>query len=260
MGDKFRFGGREMAKIAVYSVKGGVGKTTFAANLGWCAAKLSNRRTLVWDLDAVNGSGFLLGVDGMPRSQASSLITLDRNPERHIHSTSFDNLDVLPADESLRNLDQHLQQIGKRNRLTKLSQLLSKRYERIIFDCPAVLNEVSAQVVRGADLVIVPLPPSPLSKRSFDLVVKEIKGAGSVHPPILPVLSMMDMRRNLHRAARAKQPNWPAIPLASAMEQCAVRQQPVPTFAPYSPAARSITSLWQAIESKLLVREQAAAA
>ncbi|MGB3470694.1 MAG: ParA family protein, partial [Erythrobacter sp.] len=46
-----------MASIAVYSVKGGVGKTTFAVNLAWCAANISRRKTLLWDLDASNGSG-----------------------------------------------------------------------------------------------------------------------------------------------------------------------------------------------------------
>ena len=52
-----------MAVVAIYSVKGGVGKTTFAANLAWCAATHSSRRTLLWDLDAAGGAGFLLGVD-----------------------------------------------------------------------------------------------------------------------------------------------------------------------------------------------------
>ncbi|MBN8841414.1 MAG: ParA family protein, partial [Sphingomonadales bacterium] len=40
-----------MATIAVYSLKGGVGKTTLAVNLAWCAAARSARRTLLWDLD-----------------------------------------------------------------------------------------------------------------------------------------------------------------------------------------------------------------
>ena len=50
-----------MATIAVYSLKGGVGKTTLAVNLAWCAATHSARRTLLWDLDPQAASTYLLG-------------------------------------------------------------------------------------------------------------------------------------------------------------------------------------------------------
>lgn len=79
--------------------------------------------------------------------------------------------------------------------------------------------------MRAADLVIVPLPPSPLSARAFAAVVEEVRGSGKGHPPILPVLSMLDLRRTLHRDAREANPAWPAIPLASAVEQCAVERR-----------------------------------
>ena len=60
-----------------------------------------------------------------------------------------------------------------------------------------------------------------------------------------------DLRRALHKSAREANPAWPAIPLASAVEQCAVERQPVGAFAPRSPAARAIAQLWTAIEKKL---------
>ena len=88
-----------------------------------------------------------------------------------------------------------LPQIGKRKRLARLTQELALDYPRIVLDCPPVMNELSAQIIRAADLVIVPLPPSPLSARALDFVVSEIAGAGKKHPPILPVLSMLDLRR-----------------------------------------------------------------
>ena len=84
----------------------------------------------------------------------------------------------------------------------RLAEDLSKRYERIVLDCPPVLSELSAQVIRAADVVIVPLPPSPLSARALAMVTQEIRAHAKVQPPILPVLSMLDLRRNLHRAAR----------------------------------------------------------
>ncbi|RZM24056.1 MAG: ParA family protein, partial [Sphingomonas sp.] len=49
-----------MSTIAIYSLKGGVGKTTIAVNLAWSAAIQSSRRTLLWDLDPQAASSFLL--------------------------------------------------------------------------------------------------------------------------------------------------------------------------------------------------------
>ena len=240
-----------MAVIAVYSVKGGVGKTTIAANLAWYSASLSCRKTLLWDLDAAGGAGFLYGVDPRKKASAGSIFAKDADPAGLIRKTAYDRLHLLPADESLRDVDSVLARIGKKKRLARLTQALTKRHERIILDCPPVLNELSAQVMRAATLVIVPLPPSPLSSRAFDMVTQEIRAHTKVHPPILPVLSMLDMRRNLHRQAREDHPNWPVIPQASAVEQCAVQQRPVGDFAPTSPAARGFGQLWTAIERKL---------
>lgn len=243
--------GSRPATIAVYSVKGGVGKTTIAANLAWCSAALSGRSTLLWDLDAAGGSGFLYGLEPQDTPPASRIFSRDSAPDALIRPTAFDGLDVLPADESIRAVDATLTAIGKRKRLARLAENLGQRYERIILDCPPVMNELSAQVVRAADLVIVPLPPSPLSARALELVVREVADHSRRHPPILPVLSMLDMRRALHKQAREENPAWPVIPYASAVEQCAVQRRPVGAIAPHSPAAQRFIGLWRAIERKL---------
>lgn len=177
-----------MATIAIYSVKGGVGKTTLAVNLAWASATLSNRKTLLWDLDASNGSGFVLGVDARKKRSAESIFASGSDPAKLIRPTGYPGLDLLPADESIRALDRQLGLLGKKKRLARLTQGLGQSYDRIILDCPPVLNELSAQIIRAADLVIVPLPPSPLSARAFEVVAAEVRANGKHHPPILPVL------------------------------------------------------------------------
>ena len=213
----------------------------------------SGRRTLLWDLDAASGASFLLGIDPA-KGDAAKIFAKDRDPAKLIQHTPYSRLDILPADESLRSLDTQLLDIGKSKRLAKLVSTLGKDYERILLDCPPVLNEVSAQVLRAADLVIVPLPPSPLSTRALDLVVRQVTDASKHHAPILPVHSMLDLRRSLHKRAREANPDWPAIPYASAVEQCAARQCPVGVFAPNSPANLRFAHLWSAIEKKLARR------
>ncbi len=240
-----------MAVIAVYSVKGGVGKTTIAANLSWCAAALSKRQTLLWDLDAAGGAGFLFGVDPRKKDQALSIFSQKSQPDELVWASGVDNLDILPADESLRSLDSFLVTLGKRKRIDKLAQALSKDYDRIILDCPPVLNELSAQTIRASDLIIVPLPPSPLSSRAFDTVVRELRTNHKQHPPILPVLSMFDSRRKIHKEVRDASPDWPIIPMASVVEQMGVRREPLGCYAPNSPAGQAFAKLWVAIERKL---------
>ena len=239
-----------MAVVAVYSVKGGVGKTTVAANLAWCSAQISRRKTVLWDLDPSGGAAFLLGLEPS-RKNADRAFADDPDLGKLIQPTSYANLAVLPADESLRDLDQRLTRLGKRKRLAKLTRDLGREHERIILDCPPVLNEISAQIMRAVDLLVVPLPPSPLSARALDLVMEGLEQAGKTPPVVLPVLSMVDLRRSLHREVRNSNPDWPVIPFTSAMEQCAVRRAPVGAFDPNSPASKAMSRLWTVIERQL---------
>jgi cellulose biosynthesis protein BcsQ len=240
-----------MAVIAVYSSKGGVGKTTIATNLAWCAAAAGGRRSLLWDLDPADGAGFMFALDSPRKRQARSLFAGDIAPHALICPSSFAGLDLLPADASLRELDAMLLRMGQRHRLATIARQLERSYDRLILDCPPMLNELSAQVMRAATLVIVPLPPSPLSARAFECVADEIRRSTKLPPPILPVLSMVDRRRSLHLEALAANPAWPAIPMVSALEQCAVQRRPVGDFAPRSSAALVFARLWDGIERKL---------
>ncbi|MFZ1743328.1 MAG: ParA family protein [Pontixanthobacter sp.] len=240
-----------MAVVAIYSIKGGVGKTTLAANLAYCAATHSGHRTVLWDLDPSSGGGYLLGAESHQRLRAESLFTIATDPGKLLVKTAYERLGVLPADESIRSIDIMLARPGRRKHLGRIINALSRAHDMIFLDCPPAINELSRQILQAADVVIVPLPPSPLSTRAFQRVASEVKHIGKRHPPILPVLSMVDLRRNLHREAKSAAPDWPMIPFSSAAEQCAVRQQPVGVFARNSDTARSIEHLWRAIETKV---------
>lgn len=241
-----------MAVVAIYSSKGGVGKTTIAANLGWCSAQVASRRTLLWDLDQTDGAGFMFALEGQQRKrQARSLFAGDVPAQTLVQPSAYAGLDLLPADGSLRELDSMLLRMGQRHRIATLAKQLERSYDRLILDCPPMLNELSAQVMRAATLVIVPLPPSPLSARALEHVAEEIRRHTRRPPPILPVYSMIDRRRLLHREALTANPTWPAIPMVSSLEQCAVQRRPIGTFAPRTPAALALMRLWDGIERKL---------
>ena len=199
-----------LATIAVYSLKGGVGKTTFAINLAWASATISKRRTLLWDLDPQAASSWLISTDSKSRDAAQAIFSKDVEVRKLIQPSTVPGLDLIAADTSLRSLDHLFREMDKKKRLSKLIESLGKDYDRIILDCPPGLTETSEQVLRAANIIVIPVIPSPLS-----------------------------------------QPDWPAIPMASAIEQMTVRRKPLGAFAPASAPAKDFAALWTMVERQL---------
>lgn len=237
--------------VAVYNAKGGVGKTTLAVNLAWASATLSSRRTLLWDLDAQGAASYILGQQpGGHKAQHS--ITRDADPSKLIRATGIDRLDVLPADESLRNLDYAFHDLGKRKRLAKIAANLEGNYDRIIIDCPPGLTDTSDQILRAADLAVVPVIPAILSRRALDEIKDHVGQKKGPKVTLAPVFSMVDRRRLLHRAALESQPGWPTIPMASAYEKMSEARAPIGELFPRSsPAVEAVAELWRRIEKEL---------
>ena len=232
-----------MAVIAVYSMKGGVGKTTMAVDLAWRFSQTGGHETLLYDLDPQGGAGFLLGHEERKVQKAISAFHHARAPRDLIEPTRYDRLSLIGADQSLRDLPVQLARIGAKKRLAQMLNFMKGEYPRIVLDCPPMINEVSEQIMEAADLIVVPLPASPLAARAFGFIRAELaKRPG--HPPVLPVLSMYDQRRKLHRWVRENAgANWPVVPASSYVEQVAVRREPI--------AAKGLEHLHQALEAKL---------
>jgi chromosome partitioning protein len=193
----------------------------------------------------------LLGEDAANGHPAQAVFSKDAVAADLVASTEIAGLDLLAADDSLISLDSFFTSLGKKKRLGKLTDVLRNSHERIILDCPPAMNETARQVMRAADSIIVPLSPSPLARRSLDLVRAELARHCSGHGPVLPVFSMIDRRRKLHRAACEAHPKWPIIPMSSLIERVAVHRAPIGSFASHSTAARAFENLWLGIEHKL---------
>jgi cellulose biosynthesis protein BcsQ len=248
-----------MSSVAIYSPKGGAGKSTIAANLAWLSATVSARRTLLWDIDAQGAASFLLGAERRG-GEAHKVIARTADPAELAAHTTWRNLDLLAADASLRRLEVQLVEADARKRLRKILRSLEDRYDRIIVDCPPGLTEVSEQIFRAVDLIVIPVQPSRLGVRGYDEAVAHIRRNHPGGPEILPVLSMLDGRRKLHREMAEAHPDWPAIPQASVVERMSVERAPVAVFAPRHPATAAFRELWGAVETRLLAAEGARSA
>lgn len=105
-----------MKTLALYSNKGGVGKTATAVNLSYLAAQ-SGLQTLDCDLDAQASATFYFRVKPKLKPSAKGLAKGGKPIDKSIKGTDYDDLDLLPGDLSHRNLDinfDNLKSSGKR--------------------------------------------------------------------------------------------------------------------------------------------------
>ena len=239
-----------MKVVAVYNSKGGVGKTSAAVNLAWSAA--ADQRTLLWDLDPQAAATWLLGVKEKVKGGATKLVQGKSDAADLVRPTSRPGLEVLPADSSYRDLELALDDTkDPTRRIGRVLEGLRKTYDVIVLDSPPSSSLVTDGVLRAADVVLVPLVPSPLSLRTYEQLLERIAETPGKSPDVLPFFSMVDRRRTLHLQTTAALPDAICIPSASVVEQMALHREPVVSFAPTTPAAQAYAALWKATRNLL---------
>jgi cellulose biosynthesis protein BcsQ len=246
-----------MKIVAVTNIKGGVGKTTTAVNLSYlCAA--GGRRTVLWDLDPQGGATYTLRCEPNERASAKKLLAGKRELPELVVPSGYEGLDVLPADFSYRNFDVHRAQARRPTlRLLKMSRALAENYDVLFLDCPPGISLLSENVLRAADVAIVPLLPTPLSVRMLVQLRDFALGEGWTDLLLLPFFSMVDRRKSLHHdvmvSTREQFPMTLAtdVPYSSDVERMTLRRAPLPSFAPRSVVGQIYAALWAEIEGRM---------
>lgn len=239
-----------MRVIALYNIKGGVGKTAAAVNLAWHSAR-DGRPTLLWDLDPQGAASWCLQVPPKVKGGRKALLRGKSPLARYVKPTAYDNLELLPADFSYRNMDLDLSEKKRpEKQLRKLLEPLEAHYHTVFLDCPPGLTLTTESMFAAADTLLVPVIPAALSLRTLTLLDDFLSRMETARPRVLAFYSMVDRRKTLHRQLTDDRHAdgrflFTTIPYASDIERMAERRAPVAEFAPRSVAAAAYEALWK---------------
>jgi cellulose biosynthesis protein BcsQ len=247
--------------VAVYNMKGGVGKTTTALNLSYLAAS-AGRCALLWDLDPQAASRFALRVRPRVRDFGKGSLQDGEALTASIKETDYPNLDLLPADFGYRKFDRLFDHVGKPERIvTALLGTLRRDYDVVFLDSPAGFSLLTQGIFASADAVLVPTIPAVLSLRMVARLIKWADRSDS-RADLAAFFSMVDRRKTLHRRVCEWSVPHPElflctqVPYTSIVEQMPMRRMPLPAFAEREAATSAFAGVWSEIETRLDCREK----
>lgn len=213
--------------IAFCNMKGGVGKSTLTANLGWYCAYKQNMRVLLIDLDPqFNLSQYALGnakyeklIDGdkgtivdifEPFSSPSSSTPKLSSPEEAISVvkkwTDGSYIHIVPSKLELgwtvRNSS------DKSHLLKDFVQDVRHNYDLIFIDCPPTESMLTTAAYLAADYLMVPVRPEFLSTIGLPLLVRslndhKIRHKHVKHPEIAGIIFNDSSDKLEHDRSRA---------------------------------------------------------
>ncbi len=246
-----------MKTLAIYSNKGGVGKTAAAVNLSYIAAA-NGMKTLICDLDPQSSATYYFRVKPRIKAGVQGFLKGGKKVYKSVKGTDYENLDLLPADFSHRKLDVSFNRFKRsNNRLKKIIAPFKSEYDLIIFDCPASISTLAENILNTVDCTLVPLIPTPLSVRTHQQLLSFCNKRKFDLGRIYLFFSMVDGRKKVHHdlmtdIAGNFQGVLPVIiPYLSLIEKMGIYREPVAAFAPKSPATRAYGDLWHKLEEVL---------
>ena len=182
-----------MAIITIANHKGGVGKSTTAANLGAAMAD-QGINTLLIDMDPQASLTQALGIDLEDYYNLAGVMGSSKPgtvPIRSAIKPVKDKLSIIPA-----NLDLASTEIGLVNRLGRENVLKNALdhldgYDMIIIDTPPSLSLLTVNALAAADYVVIPTLPQAADLRGLQLIINTIDDIKQAINPQLQIMGVL---------------------------------------------------------------------
>ena len=242
-----------MITVALYNLKGGVGKTASCVNFAYLAAG-DGFKTLLWDIDPQGSTTYYYKIKPKDIQGIKKLLSKDANVEAAIMSTNYENLEIIPADASAKSFDILLEEMrGNKNRIKGMLKQFGNDYDFVFIDCPPGLNALSENIFQASDVVLMPIIPTTLSVRTYNMVKDYFKEKDLDSSKLMCFFTLVDLRKNMHNEVmdqlfKDKKFFQNYIPYLSDVEKMGIFRQPIEEFARSSYAARCYHELWTEIK------------
>ncbi|MFC0300414.1 ParA family protein [Virgibacillus soli] len=188
--------------ISVANQKGGVGKTTSSVNLSASLAQLGNKVLLV-DIDPQGNATSGVGINKADANKCVYDVLVEEIPAKEVRiTTSFDNLDIIPATIQLAGAEIELvPTISREIRLKKAIDEVREDYDYVIIDCPPSLGLLTINALTASDTVIIPVQCEYYALEGLSQLLNTIRLVQKHLNKTLMIegvlLTMLDARTNL---------------------------------------------------------------
>ena len=222
-----------METIAVYSIKGGVGKTSTAVNLAYYLATRGTR-VLLCDLDPQGSASYYFRIIPQNKFSVKDYIRKKSRLNSFISKSNYKNLDVLPSKFSLRKLDIKIRVKGNSTKtLENAFKNFNNDYDYLILDCPPNITLVSENVFNVSDIILEPCIPTTLSLLTHDKLYNFLQSEGYPLNKLVSFFSMYESRKKMHNDILASVQEIPGkflntyIPYRADVEKMGLTREPV---------------------------------